>query len=292
MKKDFKTVRSRCRKGIPRSIRGRAWFYLSGASYLKNKNPKAYEELLLQEGKEQYIDDIRKDLHRQFPQHEMFGENGRGQEDLFQVLKAYSILNSEVGYCQAMAPIAATLLMHMPAEDAFWCLTSICDKYLKNYYSQGMEALQLDGQILFGLLKRVSPAGYRHLKKQKIEPVLYMTEWFLCCFTRSLPWSSVLRVWDMFLCEGVKVLFRVGLVLLKYTLGSSEVLKKSTTLYDTLTAIKSPPKFVTEEEFLTDQMNKLDVTESHMRKEHFAQLLKEKKARTKLQALAQPQPQQ
>lgn len=60
------------------------------------------------------------------------------QRDLFQVLKAYSILNSSVGYCQAQAPLAAFLLMHMPAEQAFWCLVSICDKYLGGYYSQGM----------------------------------------------------------------------------------------------------------------------------------------------------------
>ncbi len=39
-------------------------------------------------------------------------------------------------------------------------------------------------------------------KKQEIEPTLYMTEWFLCVFTRTLPWSALLRVWDMFLCEG------------------------------------------------------------------------------------------
>lgn len=39
-------------------------------------------------------------------------------------------------------------------------------------------------------------------KKQKIEPILYMTEWFLCVFTRTLPWPALLRVWDMFLCEG------------------------------------------------------------------------------------------
>ena len=37
-------------------------------------------------------------------------------------------------------------------------------------------------------------------------------------FFRTLPWSSVLRIWDMFLCEGVKVLFRVALVLIKYSL--------------------------------------------------------------------------
>lgn len=60
------------------------------------------------------------------------------QIDLFNVLKAYSIKNPSVGYCQAQAPIAAFLLMYMPAENAFWCLVNICDEYLKGYYSQGM----------------------------------------------------------------------------------------------------------------------------------------------------------
>jgi len=277
MDRDFKTIRSRCRKGIPRSVRGRAWFYLCGAVYLQKNNPTCFNDLLTQEGDMQCIDDIRKDVHRQFPSHELFSENAHGQEDLFRVLKAYSIFNPKEGYCQAHAPIAATLLMHMPAEDAFWCLVAICDKYLKNYYSPGMTALKLDGNILFGLFKRVSPAAYRRLKKLNVEPVLYMTEWFLCAFTRSLPWSSVLRVWDMFLCEGVKVLFRVALVLMKYTLEHGNTLKTCTTMYDVLTALKTIPEFITHEKFIVQHTISLEITEDQMRKEHFLQGLKSTK---------------
>ena len=43
-----------------------------------------------------------------------------GQSELYRVLKAYSVLNPVNGNCQAMAPIAALLLMNMPAEQAFW----------------------------------------------------------------------------------------------------------------------------------------------------------------------------
>lgn len=64
------------------------------------------------------------------------------------------------------------------------------------------EAIQLDGEILFALLRRVAPLAYRHLEKHKLDPILYMTEWFMCAFSRTLPWASVLRVWDMFLCDG------------------------------------------------------------------------------------------
>lgn len=38
------------------------------------------------------------------------------QQDLFRVLKAYTLYSPDEGYCQAQAPIAAVLLMHMPAE--------------------------------------------------------------------------------------------------------------------------------------------------------------------------------
>ena len=77
------------------------------------------------------MDDITKDLHRQFPCHEMFAtQGGWGQKNLYNVLIAYATHNPDVGYCQAMAPLAAVLLMHMPEEQAFWSLVSICDRWV------------------------------------------------------------------------------------------------------------------------------------------------------------------
>ncbi|KAM4649169.1 TBC1 domain family member 10A isoform 5-T6 [Amazona ochrocephala] len=203
MAKKHKKIRLRCQKGIPPSLRGRAWQYLSGSKVKLEQNIGKFDELDLLTGDPKWLDVIERDLHRQFPFHEMFvSRGGHGQQDLFRVLKAYTLYRPEEGYCQAQAPIAAVLLMHMPAEQAFWCLVQICEKYLPGYYSEKLEAIQLDGQILFSLLHKVSPVAYKHLSKQKIDPILYMTEWFMCAFSRTLPWSSVLRVWDMFFCEG------------------------------------------------------------------------------------------
>jgi len=44
---------------------------------------------------------------------------------------------------------------------------------------------------------------------------MYMTQWFMTLFTMSLPWASVLRVWDVFYFDGCKALFRVGLAILQ-----------------------------------------------------------------------------
>ncbi|XP_011495336.1 PREDICTED: TBC1 domain family member 10A [Ceratosolen solmsi marchali] len=274
MSTNYRKVRERCRKGIPPSVRPRAWLNLCGGALLLKENPNLYQELIKRPGDPKYIDDIKKDLHRQFPHHEMFVENAPGQQELFQILKAYSILNTKVGYCQAQAPIAAFLLMHMPAVQAFWCLVAICDKYLVGYYSHGMETLQRDGDILFALLKKVSPVAYKHLKKQKMEPILYMVEWFLCVYTRTLPWESILRIWDMFLCEGVKIIFKVGLVLLKGCLGRSGQTRKCPTLYETLQILKNPPQSIMEEEYLVYHIQKLNINEEDFEYEHQRQIIK------------------
>lgn len=275
MTKNYKKVRERCRKGIPASVRPRAWLYLCGGNLLLEQKKNLYAQLAAEDGDPRWVDDIRKDLNRQFPYHEMFvDQEGHGQRDLFQVLKAYSILNSTVGFSQAQAPLAAFLLMHMPAEQAFWCLVSICDKYLAGYYTPEMETLRVDGDILFGLLKKVAPSVYKHLKKQKVEPILYMTEWFLCVFIRTLPWDTILRVWDMFLCEGVKVVFKVALVVLKFSLGRQHVLKKCPTMCETLEVLRHPPQAVMDEEFVVYQMNRLNLTEEDFEYEHQRQVAK------------------
>lgn len=289
MAKKHKKVKERCQKGIPPSLRGRAWLYLTGGKVKREQNRGKFQELDDQLGDPKWVDIIERDLHRQFPFHEMFAaRGGHGQQDLFRVLKAYSLYRPEEGYCQAQAPVAAVLLMHMPAEDAFWVLVQICEKYLPGYYSKGLEAIQLDGEILNALLKKVSTVAYRHLENHKLQPILYMTEWFMCAFSRTLPWASVLRVWDMFLCEGVKILFRVGLVLLKFTLGSREKLKNCQGLYETMEVLKAiPPQYV-QEGFLVHEITELPVSERDIEKEHRSQLRRWKETHGDLHCKSPP----
>ncbi|XP_041094675.1 TBC1 domain family member 10A-like [Polyodon spathula] len=277
-------VKLRCRKGIPSSLRAKAWQLLSNSKELMDENPGKFEELERDPGDPKWLDIIEKDLHRQFPFHEMFAaRGGHGQQDLYRILKAYTVYRPEEGYCQAQAPVAAVLLMHMPAEQAFWCLVQVCEKYLPGYYSAGLEAIQLDGEIFFSLLKKVSPMAYRHLHKFKIDPILYMTEWFMCVFSRTLPWACVLRVWDMFFCEGVKIIFRVGLVLLRQILGSVDKLRDCQGMYETMEKLRSIPPEYMREETLVHEVISLPVTESLIERENAIQLKKWRQSRGELQ---------
>uniref|UniRef100_A0A8C1WY41 TBC1 domain family, member 10b n=1 Tax=Cyprinus carpio TaxID=7962 RepID=A0A8C1WY41_CYPCA len=271
----FQKVKMRCRKGIPCSLRSKAWQLLSNSQELLDSNPGKFEELEQEQGDPKWLDIIEKDLHRQFPFHEMFAaRGGHGQQDLYRILKAYTVYRPDEGYCQAQAPVAAVLLMHMPAEQAFWCLVQICEKYLPGYYSAGLEAIQLDGEIFFSLLRRVCPMAYRHLKKFKIDPILYMTEWFMCIFSRTLPWSCVLHVWDMFFCEGVKIVFRVGLVLLKQMLGSVDKLRELQGMYETMERLRNIPPECIREDVLVQEVVSLSVTEALIERECSVQVRK------------------
>lgn len=278
MSRRFPQVKNRCRKGIPPSLRGRAWQLLSGSKALYEQHPGKYAELLRAEADANCVDDIEKDLHRQFPFHEMFTERGgTGQQDLRDVLRAYSVYNKEDGYCQAQAPIAAVLLMHMPAEQAFWCVVAMCEHYLQGYFSPGLEAIQVDGYVMQSLLRKVSPIAHKHLEKNQVTPVLYMTEWFMCVFSRTLPWTSVLRLWDMFFCEGIKVVFRCALVLLRNTLGLSEKVKLLPGLYETMEALRKIDPACMKEERLMFEIVNLKISERDLEHEHKLQKIKWKK---------------
>ncbi|XP_057673750.1 TBC1 domain family member 10A-like isoform X2 [Corythoichthys intestinalis] len=283
IKHRFQKVKMRCRKGIPSSLRSKAWQLLSNSQELLDTNPGKFEELEREPGEAKWLDIIEKDLHRQFPFHEMFAaRGGHGQQDLYRILKAYTIYRPDEGYCQAQAPVAAVLLMHMPAEQAFWCLVQICEKYLPGYYSAGLEAIQLDGEIFFSLLRRTCPMAYRHLKKFKIDPILYMTEWFMCIFSRTLPWACVLRVWDMFFCEGVKIVFRVGLVLLKQMLGSVDKLREVQGMYETMERLRGISPETIREDNLVQEVILLQVTEALIERECTIQMRKWRESRGEL----------
>jgi hypothetical protein len=60
---------------------------------------------------------IRRDIARTNPEHDFFKEkDGLGQESLFNVMKAYSLHDREVGYCQGSGFIVGLLLMQVNQE--------------------------------------------------------------------------------------------------------------------------------------------------------------------------------
>ncbi|KAG2183345.1 hypothetical protein INT43_006350 [Umbelopsis isabellina] len=201
------------RSGIPASIRARSWQFLARSrDYSK---PGLYQSLL-QGAKGNIHTVIDLDVARCFPNHVHFmDENGEGRKDLRNVLSAYAQYNSDLGYCQGMHCLAGCMLMQMPAEDAFWLLVATVDRYLKGYFGPELSQIRIDTAIIGELIREHQPKLAQHLESNGVTPVMYIPSWFLTAFTLSLPWSSVLRLWDVFYFEGVKVFYRISLAILE-----------------------------------------------------------------------------
>ncbi|XP_020276979.1 TBC1 domain family member 8B-like isoform X2 [Asparagus officinalis] len=158
---------------------------------------------------------IEKDLPRTFPGHPALDEDGRNA--LRRLLTAYARHNPSVGYCQAMNFFAGLLLLLMPEENAFWALTGIIDDYFDGYYSEEMIESQVDQLALEELVRERFPKLVNHLDYLGVQVAWVTGPWFLSIFVNTLPWESVLRVWDVLLFDGNRVmLFRTALALMEF----------------------------------------------------------------------------
>lgn len=165
------------------------------------------------------LETIERDIHRTFPLHAMFSEvGGPGQQVLLRVLRAYAQHDKRVGYCQGMGFITAMFLSYLKEEDAFfllWSIMSFPPHSLTGLYSPNLPKVRVLEHQLQGLLKHKLPRLYAHFDALGLHPTMYSAQWFMTIFTYNFPFSVVVRIWDSFLLEGWKVVFRVALGLLK-----------------------------------------------------------------------------
>lgn len=204
------------RVGLPNRLRGEMWEITSGAFYLRLQNPDLYTQTLSEHsGKLSLaIDEIEKDLNRSLPEYPGFqSEEGIGR--LRRVLTAYSWTNEEVGYCQAMNIVVAALLIYMSEVQAYFLLNILCDNLLPGYYSTTMYGTLLDQRVFESLVEKTMPILWDHLQKADVQLSVVSLPWFLSLYINSMPLIFAFRVLDVFFLEGPKVLFQIGLAILR-----------------------------------------------------------------------------
>uniref|UniRef100_A0A2K6F9U2 TBC1 domain family member 1 n=1 Tax=Propithecus coquereli TaxID=379532 RepID=A0A2K6F9U2_PROCO len=221
IKFDVEQMHSAVGQGVPRHHRGEIWKFLAEQFHLKHQFPSKqqpkdvpYKELLKQLTSQQHA--ILIDLGRTFPTHPYFSAQlGAGQLSLYNILKAYSLLDQEVGYCQGLSFVAGILLLHMSEEEAFKMLKFLMfDMGLRKQYRPDMIILQIQMYQLSRLLHDYHRDLYNHLEEHEIGPSLYAAPWFLTVFASQFPLGFVARVFDMIFLQGSEVIFKVALSLL------------------------------------------------------------------------------
>ncbi|CAA9996393.1 unnamed protein product [Nesidiocoris tenuis] len=229
-------LKRRIFKGIPNSLRGKAWKQMLEVDSVLKRNRGKYQEMRQLAWKwSSEIRQIDLDVNRTYRDHIMFRERYNSkQQELFNVLGAYSMYNSEIGYCQGMSQIAALLLMYLEEEDAFWALSILVSdkKYnMHGFFIPGFPKLLRYQEHHDKIMHKFLPKLKKHLDRNGVDTGIYTLKWFFQCFLDRIPFRLTLRVWDVYLYLGERVLTAMAYNLLKIhrrklsSLGMDDILQ-------------------------------------------------------------------
>jgi len=220
-----------CRRGLfykDPMERGRIWAYSLGALHLQKRHPTTFATACATPIEEKIEKDIEVDLQRSIVNHPSFRDGPDSLvPSLRKILHALSVQLPTVGYVQGMNITCGLLLIFMPEELAFWSMMTIlqgsyltrhqCDLGLENYYTPQMELLFCDLKILREMLvsRKESKPVILWLEQNDVHVEELFVKWLLTFTAGALPVSTVARIWDSFFHEGIKVLFRIIVVVLE-----------------------------------------------------------------------------
>uniref|UniRef100_A0A2K5UXR6 Rab-GAP TBC domain-containing protein n=1 Tax=Macaca fascicularis TaxID=9541 RepID=A0A2K5UXR6_MACFA len=209
--KNSKKLIDRVYKGIPMNIRGQVWSVLLNIQEVKSKNPRTYK-VMKEKGKRssEHIHQIDLDVRGTLRTHIFFRDRyGAKQRELFHILLAYSEYNPEVGYCRDLSPIAALFLLYLPEEDAFWALVQLLASErhsLQGFHSSNGGTVQGLQDHQEHVVPTSQPKTMWHLDKEGLCAQGSSLGWLLQMLNDGISLGIILRLWDVYLLEGERVL--------------------------------------------------------------------------------------
>ncbi|KAL0232215.1 hypothetical protein PCE1_002557 [Barthelona sp. PCE] len=227
-------------RGIPSGVRGRYWFMASGAHELMRRTPNAeglFDKLAVMPPTE-HERVIRADIDRTFAHHPIFSNSPYLQDSLYQLLNAYCHMDDTMGYTQSMSFVGAMLLLHLPLEPAFWTFATLCRRHMDSLYKEEFQQVIRDSAIFRILAKKHYRRIERSMTDLNLHPTLLVIRWFFPIFLTTIPWQHSLRLWDIFVLDGMITLHKCGLLLLKYLKPRLRIIR---TVSD-IAVLQQPPK--------------------------------------------------
>lgn len=215
---NYGAVNSKCFKalvarGIPDEFRPNIWRMMANFE-ITEKLRIMYEQCITQQCTDEDV--IEMDIPRTFPKIKGFGESDKSrQHSLFNVTKAYSVYDHDVGYCQGVAFLAGLMLMQMDEFHAFAMLVCIMEQYeLKNLYKPSMVKFGVLVTQFEALFKTLMPTLYDHFESSGFG-ISVICSHFLTLGCNILPLDVVFNMIDLLFIEGFEIVLKVMLAILK-----------------------------------------------------------------------------
>ncbi|KAG6334531.1 hypothetical protein ID866_4565 [Astraeus odoratus] len=203
-----KKVRRLLQDGVPSSLRYLIWCHLTDSK--ARAIPGVYAKLSKRPRVPAFAE-IERDTTKCFPDQPQLHS---AQGPVVSVLQAYLSMVPDIQYSSALTSIAGHLLQLAPEEDAFWIFASMMDAHLRPYFSSSTIQMEVDAALFSKAIETNDSVLSKKLYVTlQIGPVDVIRPWFSNLFVGTLPIDHLHRIWDMFLYEGVTLLFRIGLAI-------------------------------------------------------------------------------
>ncbi|KAI9782484.1 MAG: hypothetical protein M1839_004970 [Geoglossum umbratile] len=155
---------------------------------------------------------IRRDVKETYPDLKIFQEGGPLNEGLVDVLMAYAMYRSDVGYVYGTHLMAAHLLLNLSPSSAFLTLANLLNRPLPlAFQTSDPTAISRAYTLVQRALAYKFPCLHTHLTRTlNLPPHTYLDPMFRTLFTLRLPLDIASRLWDVYVFEGDAFLVRTA----------------------------------------------------------------------------------
>ncbi len=186
-------------------------------SLLKSSESKYNQYIIHTNDKEESIHLIDLDIERTYCNLNIYKNNSPMGEDLREILRAYVISRPDIGYIQGLSYIAGTLLLQMEKFQSFVCLMNITlNPSIICFFRLNEKNIKKRLDLFNEIFNYNLPKLYNYFCNIGILSEHFFIEWTMTLFAKNLNLDITMRVWDIYLIEGIETIYKGGIVILSY----------------------------------------------------------------------------
>ena len=215
--------------------------------------------------KEKSINLIDLDIGRTFSSLGVFKNESQLGNNLKEILRIFVVARPDIGYVQGLSYIAGTLLLQMDKFTSFVCFMNIIlSPNILPFYRLDENNIKKRLELFDEIFKLNLPELYIHFKENEVFPEHYLLEWFMTLFTRNLKIELALRIWDIYMIEGILSIYKSGIVI--FSLSEKKLLKMD--FAEIMNFLKNLDKNNYDEDKFVEEFNNVKFNENIINKIH------------------------
>jgi len=215
--------------------------------------------------KEKSISLIDLDIGRTFSSLGVFKNESQLGNNLKEILRIFVVARPDIGYVQGLSYIAGTLLLQMDKFTSFVCFMNIIlSPNILPFYRLDENNIKKRLELFDEIFKLNLPELYIHFQENEVLPEHYLLEWFMTLFTRNLKIELALRIWDIYMLEGIISIYKSAIVI--FNLSEKKLLKMD--FAEIMNFLKNLDKNNYDEDKFVEEFNNVKFNENIINKIH------------------------